>query len=145
MPRLYGYAKIGKKCYDTKNWRERGRINVIGALFSNNNTLITQSLFRCSIDSDIFYAWTIQDLLPSLNRLRTKCAIVMDNATFHKREDIRSAINRAGHILVYQPAYSPDLNPIEKKWSQAKAIRRKYHCSVEDIFRLHLRYHFITT
>jgi transposase len=43
----------------------------------------------------------------------------MDNASFHKRQDIQEAITQAGHILAYLPPYSPDLNPIEKKWAQA--------------------------
>jgi transposase len=42
----------------------------------------------------------------------------MDNATFHKRQDIRAAIVNAGHSLVFLPPYSPDLNPIEKKLSR---------------------------
>ncbi|QGP56697.1 hypothetical protein PsalMR5_04189 (plasmid) [Piscirickettsia salmonis] len=31
-------------------------------------------------------------------------------------------------------------NPIERKWAEAKAIRRKYHCSIEDLFLEHLHY-----
>jgi transposase len=41
----------------------------------------------------------------------------------------------AGHSLVYLPPYSPDLNPIEKKWAQAKAIRRQKRCSVDELFK----------
>jgi transposase len=29
-------------------------------------------------------------------------------------------IENAGHQLLYLPPYSPDLNPIEKKWSHVK-------------------------
>ena len=58
----------------------------------------------------------------------------MDNASFHKRQDIQEAITQAGHILEYLPPYSPDLNPIEKKWAQAKAIRRQKRCSVDELF-----------
>jgi transposase len=42
----------------------------------------------------------------------------MDNATFHKREDIQTAIQQAGMTLEYLPPYSPDLNPIEHKWAE---------------------------
>ncbi|MES2354214.1 MAG: transposase [Pseudomonadota bacterium] len=52
----------------------------------------------------------------------------MDNATFHKRHDTQVAIRKAGITLEYLPPYSPDLNPIEKKWAQVKAIRRKHRC-----------------
>ncbi|WP_119963865.1 transposase [Candidatus Fukatsuia symbiotica] len=37
--------------------------------------------------------------------------IVMDNVSFHKRQDIQSARQKSGFILEYLPTYSPDLNP----------------------------------
>ncbi|MBX3326624.1 MAG: transposase [Nitrospira sp.] len=40
----------------------------------------------------------------------------------------------AGHTLEYLPPYSPDLNPIEHTWAQAKSIRRQLGASVETIF-----------
>ena len=61
----------------------------------------------------------------------------MDNAAFHKREDIQTAIQQAGMTLEYLPPYSPDLNPSEHKWAQAKAIRRTHQCSIEDVFSLY--------
>lgn len=59
----------------------------------------------------------------------------MDNATFHKRSDTQLAIKQAGHILEYLPAYSPDLNPIEHKWAQAKKLRRKTRQTVTELFK----------
>ena len=58
----------------------------------------------------------------------------MDNATFHKRQDIKTAIANAGHTLEYLPSYSPDFNHIEPKWAQAKAIRSREGCSIEHLF-----------
>ena len=75
-----------------------------------------------------------QDLLP---KIPEKSVIVMDNAIFHKRHDTKQAITDLGHILEYLPAYSPDFNPIEHKWAQAKAIRRRHHCSIEELFQQH--------
>jgi transposase len=63
----------------------------------------------------------------------------MDNAAFHKRADIQQLFEQAGHVLVYLPAYSPDLNLIEHKWAQAKAIRNQKKCSVEELFT-----HYVT-
>jgi transposase len=68
-----------------------------------------------------------QDLLLKLPPHRV---MVMDNADFHQRADIRQLIEPAGHRLKYLPAYSPDLNPIEHKWAQAQAIRKPKNCSV---------------
>ncbi|MFV0410606.1 MAG: transposase [Paracoccus sp. (in: a-proteobacteria)] len=56
------------------------------------------------------------------------------NASFHKRADTREMIENAGHGLEYLPPYSPDLNPIEPKWAQAKAIRRRTGLLPEEIF-----------
>lgn len=108
----------------------RGRTNVIGALCMG--ILITLSLFTISINTEIFTQWLIQDLLP---KLPPRCVIVMDNASFHKGLEMQKAIENAGHILLYLPPYSPHLNPIEHKWAQAKSIRRKTGCSIEQLFQ----------
>ncbi|WP_414635101.1 transposase [Beggiatoa leptomitoformis] len=50
---------------------------------------------------------------------------MIDNATSHKRSDIHTA---------ELPPYSPDLNPIEHKWAQVKALRKRQHCSIDVLF-----------
>ena len=94
-------------------------------------------MFESTINSDVFYAWLTQDLLPKVPR---GSVIVMDNASFHKRQDMITAINESGCIVEFLPPYSPDLNPIEKKWAQAKAIRKQYRCTVDELFSVHLDY-----
>jgi len=42
------------------------------------------------------------------------------NASFHKSEKTRELIEKSEHRLLCLPPYSPDLNPIEKKWSHIK-------------------------
>ena len=120
MPRGYGYSRCGQRCYGKQDWQAKGRTNVIGAI--HQNQLLTITLFDTYIDSDIFYAWTVHELIPKLPH---QAVVVMDNAAFHKRQDTQQAIRQAGHTLEYLPTYSPELNPIERKWAQAKALRRK--------------------
>lgn len=129
MPRTHGYALRGNRCYGTQDWGAKGRTNVIGALLGT--VLITISLFSCSIDTSIFNAWIMQDLLP---KLPPKSVIILDNASFHKGNDMHREVENAGHILLYLPPYSPDLNPIEHKWAQAKSLRRKHKCDIQDLF-----------
>ena len=81
--------------------------------------LFALDYFEKNINGDIFYNWCKDTLIPSL---KTKCVIVMDNASFHKR--VQRLLNRHGHRLLFLPPYSPDLNPIEKKWAQAKFLRQ---------------------
>ena len=129
MPRTHGYAPKGARCYGTKDWNAKGRTNVIGALLGG--VLLNVCLFDANINADAFHAWVEQQLLPCLP---ANAVVVMDNATFHKRSDTQAAITQAGHRLEYLPPYSPDLNPIEQKWSQAKSIRRKTGVNVNELF-----------
>ena len=129
MPRVYGYAPIGERCLGKQDWQAKGRINVVGALLASS--LLTVSLFTGSINTAVFAAWLSQDLLP---KLPEKSIIVMDNASFHKSSAIRQLIQNAGHLLLFLPSYSPDLNPIEHKWAQAKAIRKQRLCSIDELF-----------
>jgi len=82
----------------------------------------------------------IQDLLP---KLPENSVIVMDNAAFHKRSDTQEAIQNAGHNLEYLPPYSPDLNPIEKKWAQIKAVRRAKRYNSDALFSDYIQDHFM--
>ena len=129
MPRTHGYSKKGERCYGTHDWGAKGRTNAIGALLGS--VLLTVSLFTGSINTQVFTAWVEQDLLP---QLPPKTVIVMDNVTFHKGKDMQDLIEKKGHRLLYLPPYSPDLNPIEKKWAQAKQKRRSQNCSIDQLF-----------
>lgn len=129
MPRMYGYSLRGARCYGKHDWGAKGRTNVIGALIGK--VLFAVGLFNCNIDKTVFSTWVKSFLLPNL---KEKTVIVMDNATFHKNNDILKMITDAGHIIEFLPPYSPDLNPIENKWAQKKAHIRKYNCSVEKAY-----------
>tara|TARA_B100001123_G_C14981941_1_gene895992 strand:+ start:396 stop:863 length:468 start_codon:yes stop_codon:yes gene_type:complete len=131
-PRNRGYSHIGKRCYGSHNWHEKGRKNVIGALLGNQ--LIAASFYETYVNADIVLSWTNDVLLPSLPE---KSVIVLDNASFHKRQDFKDSIASQQHTLLYLPPYSPDLNPIEKKWAQIKSIRRKFKLSFEELYACH--------
>ncbi len=81
---------------------------------------------------DVFEAWIRQELLPVLPNGNI---VVMDNASFHKSEKTQELIEAAGCLLEFLPPYSPDLNPIEHKWAQAKKRRRKLSCTVDELFQ----------
>jgi len=63
---------------------------------------------------------------PNLTRdLRKGDVVIMDNLGSHKVAGVREAIEAAGATLLYLPAYSPDLNPIEMAFAKIKALLRK--------------------
>ncbi|GHT97073.1 hypothetical protein FACS1894126_0280 [Alphaproteobacteria bacterium] len=58
-------------------------------------------------DSKLFI-WLLKTMLIPL--LKKGQIVIMDNASIHKAKEIRELIEKAGCHLVFQPAYSPDLN-----------------------------------
>lgn len=98
-------------------------------------SLLTVSIFNCNINGAVFNCWVEQDLIP---KLPANSVVVMDNAAFHKNKDLKTIIEQSGHTIEYLPSYSPDLNPIEPKWFQAKSRRRKYNCDVDTLFEKYI-------
>ncbi len=47
--------------------------------------------------------------------------LVVDNTSIHKVDGIRELVEGHSARLIYLPAYSPDLNPIELAFSSIKA------------------------
>lgn len=70
--------------------------------------------------------------------LPEESVVVMDNAAFHKSKKTKELIENKGHIIEFLPPYSPDFNLIEPKWAQAKSIKRKLGCDIEDLFKFHM-------
>ena len=110
--RRYGYAPIGKRCYGEHDWHGKNQVNAIGAVCENR--LFAVGLFNHSIDKETFKAWMEQLLIPALPK---DSVVVMDNAAFHKSEEISNLLKENGHGILWLPPYSPDLNPIEHKWA----------------------------
>lgn len=133
MPRTHGYSLKGKRCYGKHDWGSKGRTNAIGALIGS--TLVAIGLLAGSVDTDVFTCWVENILLPNIPE---KSVIIMDNAAFHKGADMQKLIEDSGHTLLYLPPYSPDLNPIEKKWALAKHLRRTTNCTIDELFANYL-------
>jgi len=51
---------------------------------------------------------------------------IMDNARFHRKDVLREMAESANCRVLFLPAYSPDLNPIENEWANLKSFLRNY-------------------
>jgi transposase len=72
-------------------------------------------------DTESFRAYVREVLVPTL---RPGDIVVMDNLSPHKSDPTTALIVHAGAEVLFLPAYSPDLNPIEKMWSKIKSLLR---------------------
>jgi transposase len=72
-------------------------------------------------DTEVFQAYVREVLCPTL---RPGDLVVMDNLSPHKHDPTLRLIAQTGAAVRFLPAYSPDLNPIEKMWSKVKQFLR---------------------
>lgn len=66
-----------------------------------------------------------EDVRSFLKRIRKtnpkgRIILILDNFSSHKAGIVRDCAKNLNIVLVYLPAYSPDLNPIEYIWKDAK-------------------------
>jgi transposase len=110
-----GLRLIGKVPHG--NWKT---LTFVAALRCDG--IVAPCVLRQPVNAVSFLAWVAQFLVPTLRR---GDIVIMDNLSSHKRRAIRKAIRAAGALLLFLPAYSPDLNPIEQVFAKIKTLLRK--------------------
>jgi len=116
---VYGWAPKGERCHALKPGRASARLTAIAAQAAGRT--IAPFVFEGSTNRAVFEAWLEGFLVPEL---REGSTLVLDNASFHRYSDIESIAEKAGHKVLWLPAYSPDLNPIERYWAKLKKAHR---------------------
>jgi|TARA_B100000959_G_C14772285_1_gene538013 putative transposase len=76
--------------------------------------------------------WISSKLLP---KAPNNLVFILDHASFDQRKDIKEAIISAGHTLLFQPTYCPDLNKAENQWADLKSKRNKENIDVYTLFK----------
>jgi transposase len=115
MHNPYARAPRGVPVYADIQGSRRGRTSVISA--SNGNDLVCPFTFEGHCNGDVVEIYFREMLLPSIPK---GSVIVLDNAAFHKSPAMLTLVESFGCSLLFLPAYSPDLNPIEHVWATFK-------------------------
>jgi transposase len=119
MTRLRGRAERGKRVHAKQpqgHWRTT---TMISSIRMDGTTACMTS--EGATDTEVFRSYVARVLVPTL---RPGDIVIMDNLSPHKSESTLALIAAVGAEVRFLPAYSPDLNPIEKMWSKLKTLLR---------------------
>lgn len=114
------WGKKGARIVGKKSGKYAKRTNIVAGYV--NKDCIAPFTFADKCNREVFNQWIEEKLVPNLKQGQV---VIMDNAKFHKDEKTRKLIEGAKCVLLYLPAYSPDLNPIERYWSKMKRWLRE--------------------
>ena len=120
MTRLYGRAAKAARCQCSVPHGHWSTATFIAAL--RHDRLTAPLLLDGPMDGAMFLAYVQRILAPELHR---DDLVICDNLSSHKVSGVREAIEDCGARLLYLPAYSPDLNPIELAFAKLKAFLRQ--------------------
>jgi len=117
---LYARAPQGQRAYGSIP-RKRGKNTTLLASLSLQG-MGAAMILEGATDALAFEIYVEQMLAPSLEPGQI---VVMDNLSSHIGPAVREAIQARGCRLLFLPAYSPDLSPIEEAFSKLKAFLRR--------------------
>jgi transposase len=120
MTRLGGWCRSGQRLLAKVPHGHWKTLTLVAAL--RHDGVVAPCVFDGPINAESFLAYVRTMLIPAL---RPGDVVVLDNLGSHKGSQVREAIQAAGARLVFLPAYSPDLNPIEQVFAKIKTLLRK--------------------
>ena len=127
MTRLYGWGAKGQRLVDAAPSGHWKTTTFVAGL--RRDGVVAPFVLDGPMTGEVFRAYVEQMLTPSL---RPGDVVVLDRLPAHKVAGVREAIQAAGASLLYLPAYSPDLNPIEQLFAKLKALLRKAAARTRD-------------
>lgn len=128
--RPHGWAPRGEKVFGNIYGNNRKRTNLIMA--QRGNEWLAPMLFERTCTHETVAAWMEQCLIPEL---RPNSLVIMDNAPFHNKPQMKALLEEHGHTMLPLPRYSPDLNPIEQSFAILKRRRAFSQQSIEQLLR----------
>ena len=120
MTRLMSRALVGERAIGKAPKSHAVNLTVVGAIGLDG--VRAMMAYEGGTTREAFLKFVREALVPSLRR---GDVVVMDNLRTHYTDGVESSIEAVGARVMYQPPYSPELNPIEHAWSKLKALLRK--------------------
>ncbi|MFN0192988.1 MAG: IS630 family transposase [Aestuariivirga sp.] len=120
LVRRYGRALAGQRLIGKTPHGRWQIVTCIAALRLGG--IPTLATFNGAMNGELFVGFVKKFLAPIL---KPGDIVIWDNLQVHKNKAAIAAIEARGASVMPLPAYSPDLNPIEKAFAKLKALLRK--------------------
>jgi hypothetical protein len=134
MRRPYAWSKQGERATRHELFLRGTKYSILPAISLDG--ILHLEVLKHAITGDTFYQF-VQGLLLRMNKWPLPHSVlVVDNASIHKVAGIRELVEESGARILYLPAYSPDLNPIELAFSKIKAWLRLHRDHINREFEL---------
>jgi transposase len=128
MTRPRGRAPPGERVVEAVP-RGKWRVTTLIGALRRDGPAPAALAFVGPTDAAAFESFVRRTLCPTLRR---GDVVVMDRLGAHQGPAVRQIIEGAGARLLYLPACSPDLNPIEEMWSKVKQHLRSAAPRTQD-------------
>jgi len=117
MTREYARSLRGERFKGSPPFRQWGNQTLIAGL-----GIVAPWVISGAMDRDAFDTYIEKALIPEL---KPGSVVILDNLATHKSDTAARMLKAHGCWFLFLPAYSPDLNPIEKAFSKLKAHLRR--------------------
>jgi len=120
MTTRYARAPRGQRAYDTvvRNFGQNVSLLAARRLEGMSAPLVIEG----AVTTPVFEAYVERILAPTL---QPGDIVILDNLVCHTTDTVRQTIEARGASVLFLPAYSPDLSPIEHAFSKIKAVLRR--------------------
>ena len=138
--RIMARAKRGVKIHATRPGKKSKLTNIVARLLYQNEHKkhIAVQCYNHSTKSGFFEDWFEWQLLAEVPE---GAVIIMDNASFHRKNQLYKIAERYGVHIVFLPPYSPEFNKIECSFAAAKKWL-KYNLNRFPNIEMALEYYF---
>lgn len=130
MTRRYGRSASDQRLHCPTPYARGSHYSIIAAI--SPHKIVASWYCEGAIDGYFFSEFIKNCLVPILT---PRHGLIMDNVAFHKVREAVTLIEKTGARILYLPAYSPDLSPIELMWSKIKSILRKHAARTTEAFQ----------
>ena len=108
---VYGWILKGERKSIATTGQQK-RLHITGGICLEGHKIIYDKADKIDNVSIQSFLYKLRSKYPENNRIH----VIWDNASYHKKEEVKKCAKKLNIILNYLPAHSPNLNPIERLW-----------------------------